>query len=570
MAPKCVPEHCHEDDDDPSCSEPGGGGGGGGGGGEAGSGGVGGDAGSGGSAGTGGDAGSAGAGGESGGGGLGGDAGSAGTGGEPAAGTGGTGGEPSGGTGGVAGLGGQAGAGGAAGTGGTSTVPCSSLECGDGCRDPATEECDDGNYQSGDSCNPICGVSDALVGSGAIWSPGEPAPPGYSLSNSRHPISGASDGFAVVLSATDGADSRVMLRTYDSAGVPGALLEASVNAWPLASTSAALAALDDGSFATVWEDFGVDDDELGVALRLVTPATTPAEAPIAANSAALGAQYEPDIVRVGNELVVAWRDDSDWATAPDIRYRRFTQSLLPLSSESTLVATDAIESGVSLLDVGGALVAGWREGSGGKETVVVRWNYADYRVAPRYLPPGADERPALLALDDDQLLLAYTDAREDGSTRLRVAVLSASEPGDVAAVTVSAKADGVRGVGLDQSRPSLVRAGGQLFLAWATDRVVGDARAKDVWLKELFWDGTAEELDLSSVEIVLPRQPEHLVGDQGAPALSSMPYSNGVALVSAWDDFGRTFGAASGWPDVVAEVIPLPLLREASLSEMGE
>lgn len=68
-------------------------------------------------------------------------------------------------------------------------------------------------------------------------------------------------------------------------------------------------------------------------------------------------------------------------------------------------------------------------------------------------------------------------------------------------------------------------------------------------------------LGLSSPEIPLPRHPVHGFDDQRAPALAATPLHPGGALATAWDDYGRVFGPTQGKPDVVAELIPVPILR---------
>lgn len=62
-------------------------------------------------------------------------------------------------------------------------------------------------------------------------------------------------------------------------------------------------------------------------------------------------------------------------------------------------------------------------------------------------------------------------------------------------------------------------------------------------------------------EIPLPRHDAHRADDQRAPALAATPLFPGGALATAWDDYGRVFGPTQGKPDVVAELIPVPILR---------
>ena len=113
---------------------------------------------------------------------------------------------------------------------------------------------------------------------------------------------------------------------------------------------------------------------------------------------------------------------------------------------------------------------------------------------------------------------------------------------------------------LAQGHPNAVRVGGRIYLAWRSALVTGDPKAEELWLKELDW--LSPTLDLSKAELALPRWPSHLGDDQRRPALCGTAAG---ALATAWDDYGRVFGSIEGTPDVVAELIPLPLLRNPLL-----
>jgi hypothetical protein len=67
-------------------------------------------------------------------------------------------------------------------------------------------------------------------------------------------------------------------------------------------------------------------------------------------------------------------------------------------------------------------------------------------------------------------------------------------------------------------------------------------------------------VDLSSVELPLPRWPAHRVGDQRRAGLAAAGLSSGVALFTAFDDLGKVF-ASEGNGGFAVEEIPLPLLR---------
>ncbi len=123
---------------------------------------------------------------------------------------------------------------------------------------------------------------------------------------------------------------------------------------------------------------------------------------------------------------------------------------------------------------------------------------------------------------------------------------------------------------IGQGRPNVIRVGDELLVTWTSARIVGDSRGEEVWLKSVTWSPGDATLGVGEIEQPLPREDEHREDDQRASALASMPYSNELALVCAWDDQGRTFGAISGAPDVVAELIPVPMLRDDALLEVSE
>jgi len=59
----------------------------------------------------------------------------------------------------------------------------------------------------------------------------------------------------------------------------------------------------------------------------------------------------------------------------------------------------------------------------------------------------------------------------------------------------------------------------------------------------------------------LPRDSERQSGFQYFPALAASPWPIGGALIAAWEDDDRTYGIAERLPDVLAELMPLPIAR---------
>lgn len=517
------------------------------------------DGGSGGTGGTGGAAGSptGGAAGSSSGGGAAGSStgGGGSTGGAAGSATGGTAGTPSGG---AAGAGATGGAG-DGGTGGTPTdastdAPVSTI-CGDGIRDPLTEECDDGNAGSSDSCS-ACSVQDVLLVPGPGSDGGVPPKVSRRLGDGRHPVAGGDSGFAVAFVTAIPAPVTLGLLTCDSVGVPAsppvtvaADVSVTANAHPV------VAALPGGKYAVAYTDLNADGDGLGIAVRSVDVATKQVGSLVRVNTTKTFGQHDVDLVWSGTELVAAWVDDSKLtASGADIRMRRFNSSLAPVSSEEILANGLAQESGVALATFGTGWAAAWRSALSGTETIVVKTASASWSVAVAS-PGPAEDKPALAELDASHLLVVFS---EGAPARLRGAILdTASQNVSPFPITPSVAPYSTDNT-LAQTHPNAVRAGSRLFVAWRSALVTGDAKAEELWLKELDW--TSPTLDLSKGEITLPRWPAHLKDDQRRAALA---VTGGGALAAAWDDYGRVFGSVEGTPDVVAELIPLPILRLA-------
>jgi hypothetical protein len=462
----------------------------------------------------------------------------------------------------------------------------------DGIRHP-TEECDDGAGNEPDLCTVSCRVSDALAVRGTAG--GE----SRYLGESRHPVSAGPRGFAASFVELDSEPPVVGLAVFDSAGDPRSRLAVSSGSTPLLFSSPAVAALDDGSYAVAWTDFGRDGDELGVALRRVRPTAASGSSP-PVSGADLGAslstlqfangttefsQYDADILRVGNQLVVSWIDTSNAPTAPDVRYRVFevgssgSQSTFrAIGAEQDLADTQAFEGNVALAPFGQTWVAAWRASlATGEETIEVALpsEGLSWSLGPE-LPGAPEDRPAIAELDAEHLAVLYsvgTDPEETSVanvSRLRLAVLSLSEAEPVAIFDFLADADEYQDLAIAQSHPSLVRAGSVLYAAWHTASLIANVEAENVFLRALTWD--VDDGLFAEAEIRIPRTPAGSIGDQRFPALAVGPQQIGSpglpgpapqgSLVIAWDDYGRQFGTTTqGGPDVLVQFWPLPVLR---------
>ena len=499
--------------------------------------------------------------------------------------------------GGAGGMGGaaQGGQAGSGGSGGQAGGPVS-LVCGDGVRDVEDEECDDGNANdSGDSCTNACTVLDVLAVPGTVPDGGV-RPPGRHLREGRHPVAAGADGFAVAFVQPDSVEPVVALTSFDANGVPtGTVTALSNGTTPVLFASPVLAALPNGSYAAAWTDFASgfsggpsgDGDELGIALRGFEPATGTLGATTHANQHGAGqpdrtafSQRDPDILSVGNDVVVAWVDDANVASAPDVRFRIFDQSLTPRGPVQDLADTVAAEGSIALAPFKGGWAAAWRSSSAGNEViqVVAYSNVAppaateSWTVGP-FLPAPADERPALAEMSDGTLLLVFTEGTDPGMTgvantpRLRGAILRPSATGSTPWFDIDALDPDYFGLWeVAQSHANAIAVNGRVYISWRTDRLLGDSMGEELWLKEILCNPAGQACtdpapDLGMMEIPLPRQTLHREGDQRFPALASSPLGPEGAVVAAWDDFGRVFGAIEGAPDVVVELIPSPIVR---------
>ena len=433
------------------------------------------------------------------------------------------------------------------------TPPLVSKFCGDGIRDPVLEECDRGMAALGALCSADCRIVEQLV-------PGETREDGgtsaaRAIGEGRHPIAvSESGGVAIVTTEWSDSDVRLMLTAYPAEGsrLPERV-SISDGSKPV-RTSHPVVAARGGKYAVAYADLGGDGDELGVALRLVDPVSLPTGAPSHANATTDFSQYDPDIVATPSGFVVAWVDDANFATAPDIQVRTFDFDLMPTSPETALAKTVANEGNVALASFGSGWAAAWRAGGAAGETVHARSGSKEWTVGP--FPPGpSGDRPALVELDESHLLLVFTaGAGVPSSFRLRAAVLDTAATGHVDVFDVDPLAP--EGTGLSQDQPSAARVHGEIYLAWRTRGRIGDARHDELWMKRMLMGASLATLDGSSPEFPVPRSSEHRAGNQQRPALGS----SSAELVAVFEDQGGSFGPAEKL-GIVVQAIPVPIVR---------
>lgn len=451
------------------------------------------------------------------------------------------------------GLGGSAGDGGAAGSGGQQ-LP--SEFCGDGIRDPITEECDDGNTTDTDSCSDACRIQPAFV------VPGAATPPrGRSFGEGRHPVSVGSDGFAVVY-VEERPEASVWLQPFDHWGNRlDAAAEVSSGTSPTPFADPVVAAMPNGRYAVAWtERSGVSPD---VVVRLYDPVAISTAPASVVHSQTSGTQSDPDAFWTGSQLVVAWTD------ANDIYVRRYSSGLAPLGSEVPVAATNAHEGAPSLAAFDGDVAAAWRsiDLSDGSEAIRVRAGTVDWSVDGR-APGPAGDRPALMELDPSHLLLVFTDsvALQPGGPpntgRLRIAVLDTQSPGATPSMPLAAMTDPYASdPSLSQSRPTALRVGSRIFVGWETESPAGNPSRDQVMLQELAWSAsdpsTVHQLHESVLSYDTPDD-----GVQRRPALAASPLYPDGALVTAWEDHT---GLLAGRPDpeILMAFRPVPFVELA-------
>jgi len=437
----------------------------------------------------------------------------------------------------------------------------------------ADEECDDGPGAALDACTSTCQTRDQPV------VPAEESLGGERfLGVGRHPLSGSDSGFGISYLQIDPllGEPQVGVSTFDIWGKPARRVIVSEGASPIDEANPVLAALPGGKYAVAWSDFDGDGSDLGVALRLVD-ATGELGSLTSANAQAEFSQLNPDMLWTGSELVVVWEDYSDAVNGPDLRYRRFDQNLQPLSGDSVLAASELPEAAVALAKLDGSWAAAYREGrADGLENIVVRVGEDTFRVGPVMGGP-IDDRPALVALDQTHLLVAFsTDPLVSGAggvPRIRYSVIDIESQAAPSIVPLDPQdAELFNEAQVSQLSPSVEAAPGGAYLAWRSEARPGDASGDQLWLKHLRWitTGPAPQLYDDEPELLLPRTCDEHLGDQRTPQLLSVPLPPSGALATAWTDFGRSQGDAAAKPEVVVQYAPLRLPAAATPLTVNE
>jgi hypothetical protein len=427
--------------------------------------------------------------------------------------------------------------------------------CGDGIRDPLTEECDDGIPGLADPCTADCRVRDVpVVDSTLPPSEASSAPP-RSLGTAPHVSSGSNLGLAVVYLEPRATSSSVKLQSFTASGTrQGAPLDIAGDYTPLLAANPALAILPDGRFAVAWTD-GTDGVP-EVRLRLVDSGGGLGPAPLT-HATPAGLHADPDMLWNKDRLIVAWTD------LLDVKYREFAGDLTPLGPEATIAATPAIESSVSLAPFANGWASAIRSNTNALESIVVQSSALAWSTPPD-LPGPIGDRPALVALDDTHLLVVFTigtDPAETGTAsvgRLRAAILSTTSPGPVTAFAFGPTlAPYATDSTLGQRRPSAVRVGDQEYVAWENSPAAGAAAGEQVFVTRVALDPARPNGLAQDQEMQLPFGAPG-AGSQSNVRLGASTLFPGGALISTWES--ASSGASRATPDLMLDFRPSPFV----------
>jgi len=432
-----------------------------------------------------------------------------------------------------------------------------STRCGDGIRDPVTEECDDGPGTEEDSCTASCRIHNIFVR--PVEQPGGLRVRSRALGYGRHPVAAGKTASLVAFVQNEGSTSSLFGALFDHQGRRMSLIELGRGASTSQQANAVVAALPNGAFAVAWNDLGAGS--LDVGLRRVSTTSSPVlESVRYANVTRPGAQQDPDLLWTGTELAAAWTD------AQVIVVRRFGADLTALGAEQRISLQGEISGSITLASVGTSWAAAWRaiDAATSEEIVRIHSGSTDWNIGP--FSPGASlERPALVELDADHLLVVFTQGTDPlatgtaSVTRLRGAILSKAAPGLVQSVPLDPLVEPFASTpALSLMSPALARVGSRLFLGWSSEGMIGDPRGREIWVQELVFNSSGATLTRRSEE---PVQVDALrAGDQLVPAFASSPLIPQGALVTVWEEHNPATRHET-LPDVFFGLRPVPFVR---------
>ncbi len=440
---------------------------------------------------------------------------------------------------------------------------------------------DDGNPCTVDACDPVTGSSHAPAPVGSPCSDGlmavgvcdgtgvcvgipqsesvvarvgghDPDVTERRLGRGRHPVAGSADGLAAAFcEVLANGSARVGVAAFSELGQ-------GLGRWGAPTTvlqpDPVVAAIPGGGFIVAYHDLLVDGDGLGVVLVKLDASGQQVSSAQGANETTLLGQHSPDVVWQDGRLWVSWQDDSMFPSEGGGRLcvRSFASNLVPLTSEVCDTASGHSRGAVSWAVAPGVPARAWRSESQGNARIDVAWGARAWSL-PVDDPAPHGDLPALLALDPDHLLLAYTD----GGGNQMLAVLDDGAPAPIALNPWPERS---------RFEPSLAMTQDGVFLAWREDaagEVGWSPQLEETYVQKLSWDGGT--LSLEDVW-TLPHDDPFREGDQARPALASAPVTAMGILWTAWDDLreGQPDGPKHG--DVRVSWMATPIERE----ELGQ
>ncbi|MDD9932066.1 MAG: hypothetical protein OXT09_00605, partial [Myxococcales bacterium] len=229
--------------------------------------------------------------------------------------------------------------------------------CGDGIRDPVTEECDDGTALE-DPCSADCRVREA-----ALLAP--TTPPQASLERLRghgpHNMASHGESSIAVVYVERTSSSAVHAQFLDGWGGRTAdPVELSAGGSPTTEPNPVVAPLPGDRYAFAWTDAASGTPD--ILLQSAPAGAPPTSSPQLAHETSSGPQQDPDMLWVGDELIVTW------SALLDVHYRRFDAQLRPLGPSQPLAATADIDSFPTLARFGDTWAAAFRVVSDGLQS----------------------------------------------------------------------------------------------------------------------------------------------------------------------------------------------------------
>lgn len=420
-------------------------------------------------------------------------------------------------------------------------APPVSKYCGDRIRDPVLEECDDGPGDEDDACTSDCRARDAFATEPRRSADAGPlSNVGRRMGSGPHVVAAGAAGIAVVFQESDPSPS-VWLQGFDSVGHRrGSPIRVSEGRSPTGAANPVVAALPSGAYAVAWTDGtnGTPD----VVMRVVDAARGSMGAVVLAHDGDSGSQQDPDIVCIGEEVVVGWTD------LFNVHVRRFSAGLGALGAEEPFAAGPGLHGSVSLGEHDGSWALAWRANESGLDSIRVVAGEHAWSTEPE-VPGRAGDRPALATLKDGRLLAMFSAGLGSSDAAvpamgLRAALVDPASPGGVTSEAVPTGTS-------TATRPRLVSVAQQILLAWQSEPTSGPSRAQ---ISEVHgtWDGAGTVTLMPDNSLPIAAS----TGDLSNPGLARVGRDG---VVGVWEDASFIAGRPS--PDLAYVLRGVPFIH---------